>query len=179
MSSRSERLKDDFAPVRTQFTTTHWSVVLAAEDGHTPESLAALEKLCRTYWYPLYAHIRRRGYSEEEAQDLTQELFKRLLERRFLTGLFREGGRFRSFLLTALQHFLVENWERSRAQKRGGGQRRRNRESLGSPRRRSSWRSAQRIQGALVLPGRPAAHRGQATRGWRIESLGHDDASKT
>jgi RNA polymerase sigma factor (sigma-70 family) len=104
------------------FATTHWSVVLAAKDGQTPESFAALEKLCRTYWYPLYAHIRRRGYSESEAQDLTQELFKRLLEKQFLSGLLREGGRFRSFLLTALQRFLVENWERSRAQKRGGGQ---------------------------------------------------------
>jgi RNA polymerase sigma factor (sigma-70 family) len=113
---------NDFVPVGAQFTTTHWSVVLAAKEGQTPESFAALEKLCRTYWYPLYAHIRRRGYSESDAQDLTQELFKRLLEKQFLSGLLREGGRFRSFLLTALQRFLVENWERSRAQKRGGGQ---------------------------------------------------------
>ena len=67
-------------------------------------------------------HIRRRGYSEEEAKDLTQELFQRLLERQFLCGLLREGGRFRSFLLTALDRFLVEHWQRSRAQKRGGGQ---------------------------------------------------------
>ena len=104
------------------FATTHWSVVLAAGDADTPQSSAALEKLCRTYWYPLYAHIRRRGYSEEEAKDLTQELFQRLLERQFLCGLLREGGRFRSFLLTALDRFLVEHWQRSRAQKRGGGQ---------------------------------------------------------
>jgi RNA polymerase sigma-70 factor (ECF subfamily) len=113
---------DEFAPAGAQFTTTHWSVVLAARDGHTPESSAALEKLCRAYWYPLYAHIRRRGYPEEEAKDLTQELFQRLLERQFLSGLLREGGRFRSFLLTALDHFLTEHWHRSRAQKRGGGQ---------------------------------------------------------
>src|SRR6188472_3115917 len=98
------------------FATTHWSVVLAATDAHTPQAFAALEKLCRAYWYPLYAHIRRRGYSEEEAQDLTQEFFKRLLERQFLSGLLREGGRFRSFLLTALHHFLAEHWQRSRAQ---------------------------------------------------------------
>jgi|KBSSwiStaDraftv2_1062776.scaffolds.fasta_scaffold199317_2 RNA polymerase sigma-70 factor (ECF subfamily) len=104
------------------FATTHWSVVLAAGEADTPQSSAALEKLCRTYWYPLYAHIRRRGYSEEEAKDLTQELFERLLERQFLCGLLREGGRFRSFLLTALDRFLVEHWQRSRAQKRGGGQ---------------------------------------------------------
>src|SRR5262247_138264 len=104
------------------FATTHWSVVLAAGEADTPQSSAALEKLCRTYWYPLYAHIRRRGYSEEEAKDLTQELFQRLLERQFLCGLLREGGRFRSFLLTALHHFLAEHWQRSRAQKRGGGQ---------------------------------------------------------
>ncbi len=104
------------------FATTHWSVVLAAGGADTPQPSAALEKLCRAYWYPLYAHIRRRGYSEEEAQDLTQELFKRLLERQFLSGLLREGGRFRSFLLTALNHFLAEHWQRSQAQKRGGGQ---------------------------------------------------------
>src|SRR5689334_586117 len=104
------------------FATTHWSVVLAAGEADTSQSLAALEKLCRAYWYPLYAHIRRRGYSEEEAKDLTQELFERLLERQFLCGLLREGGRFRSFLLTALDRFLVEQWQRSRAQKRGGGQ---------------------------------------------------------
>ena len=104
------------------FATTHWSVVLAAGGADTPQSSAALEKLCRTYWYPLYAHTRRRGYSEEEAKDLTQELFQRLLERQFLCGLLREGGRFRSFLLTALGHFLAEHWQRSQAQKRGGGQ---------------------------------------------------------
>jgi RNA polymerase sigma factor (sigma-70 family) len=104
------------------FATTHWSVVLAASEAHTPESDAALEKLCRVYWYPLYAHIRRRGYREEEAQDLTQEVFKRLLDRQFLSGLLRDGGRFRSFLLTALNNFLAEHWQRSRAQKRGGGE---------------------------------------------------------
>ena len=71
------------SPQPRVFATTHWSVVLAATDAHTPEAFAALETLCRAYWYPLYAHIRRRGYSEEEAQDLTQEFFKRLLERQF------------------------------------------------------------------------------------------------
>jgi len=121
MSPIAESTKE-LSCVAAQFTTTHWSVVLAAKDGQTPESFAALEKLCRTYWYPLYAHIRRRGYSEHDAQDLTQELFNRLLEKQFLSGLLREGGRFRSFLLTALQHFLAEHWQRSRAQKRGGGQ---------------------------------------------------------
>lgn len=121
MSPPSENYEDR-ATAGAQFRTTHWSVVLAARDGQTPESTAALEKLCRAYWYPLYAHIRRRGYSENEAQDMTQELFKRLLERQFLSGLLREGGRFRSFLLAALQNFLAEHWHHSRAQKRGGGQ---------------------------------------------------------
>lgn len=115
-------LERGITPQIRVFATTHWSVVLAAGEAGTPQSSAALEKLCRTYWYPLYAHIRRRGYSEEEAKDLTQELFERLLERQFLCGLLREGGRFRSFLLTALDRFLVEHWQRSRAQKRGGGQ---------------------------------------------------------
>ena len=79
-------LESDTTPQPRVFATTHWSVVLAAGGADTPQSSAALERLCRTYWYPLYAHIRRRGYSEEEAKDLTQELFQRLLERQFLCG---------------------------------------------------------------------------------------------
>ena len=101
------------------FTTTHWSVVLAAGAGDSPQAAAALEQLCRTYWYPLYGYVRRRGYRPEDAQDLTQEFFARLLEKHSLVHLEREGGKFRSFLLTALNHFLVNEWARLHTQKRG------------------------------------------------------------
>src|SRR5437899_7027814 len=99
-----------------QFTTTHWSVVQAA-----PESASALETLCCTYWYPLYAYVRRQGHSPEEAQDLTQEFFTRLLTKNYLASVQQGKGKFRFFLLTALKHFLADDWDRARAQKRGGG----------------------------------------------------------
>ncbi len=98
-----------------QFTTTHWSVVQAA-----PESASALETLCCTYWYPLYAYVRRRGRSPEEAEDLTQEFFARLLAGKDLSGVDRAKGKFRSFLLAALNHFLANEWDRATAAKRGG-----------------------------------------------------------
>src|SRR6266581_3931629 len=103
-----------------QFATTHWSVVLLA--GQTPSPLAqeALEKLCRSYWYPLYVFIRRRGYAAPEAQDLTQAFFARLLEKKYLNAVDRTKGKFRSFLLAALEHFLANEWRRAQAQKRGG-----------------------------------------------------------
>jgi len=105
------------------FGTTHWSAVLAArEPGGSPQAAVALERLCRTYWYPLYAHVRRRGYSPEDAKDLTQEFFARLLARQWLSAADRSRGRFRSFLLTALNHFLANEWDRARSLKRGGGQ---------------------------------------------------------
>jgi RNA polymerase sigma factor (sigma-70 family) len=103
------------------FTTTHWSVVLAAGEGDSPQADAALEQLCRTYWYPLYAYVRRRGYRPEDAQDLTQEFFAHVLEKRVFGQLEREGGKFRSFLLTALNHFLANEWARRNTQKRGAG----------------------------------------------------------
>jgi RNA polymerase sigma factor (sigma-70 family) len=106
---------------RPVFVTTHWSVVLTAGRADTPRARAAIETLCRTYWYPLYAYIRRRGYSPEDAQDLTQEFFARLLEKNALARVRREGGKFRSYLLTALNHFLVDEWKKARAQKRGAG----------------------------------------------------------
>lgn len=93
--------------------------MLAAGDDSTAHE--ALEQLCRAYWFPLYAHIRRRGHDAHAAQDLTQGFFARLLERNDLAGLTREGGKFRSFLLTALNHFLANEHERSQARKRGGG----------------------------------------------------------
>jgi RNA polymerase sigma-70 factor (ECF subfamily) len=103
------------------FTTTHWSVVLMAGRGPAPGADAALERLCRTYWYPLYAYVRRRGNGPEDAQDLTQEFFARLLERNYLGEVGPEKGKFRSFLLAALNHFLANEYDRARALKRGGG----------------------------------------------------------
>jgi RNA polymerase sigma-70 factor (ECF subfamily) len=107
-------------PARQWFTTTHWSVVLRAADTSGPGAQAALEQLCRTYWYPLYAYVRRQGHSAEDAQDLTQEFFARFLAKKHFQLANRDRGRFRSFLLTTLKHFLVNEWERSTAQKRGG-----------------------------------------------------------
>jgi len=103
-----------------EFTTTHWSVVLAAGQSSSPAAQAALEQLCRSYWYPLYAYVRRRGYSPEDAQDLTQSFFERLLERDLLADLRPAGARFRSFLLHALKNHLASEWTRAHAGKRGG-----------------------------------------------------------
>ena len=103
------------------FATTHWSVVLAAGQHGSAAAEEALEKLCRTYWYPLYAYIRRRGSNVHEAEDLTQEFFARLLDKNSLADIRREGGKFRSFLLTALKHFLINEWQQRQAAKRGGG----------------------------------------------------------
>ena len=102
------------------FTTTHWSVVLAAADQETSEAAAALERLCSTYWYPLYAYVRHRGHSPEDSQDLTQEFFCRLLQKNYLAHLDPRKGKFRSFLLAAINHFLANEWDRARTLKRGG-----------------------------------------------------------
>lgn len=104
------------------FVTTHWSVVLSARRKDSPQSAAALETLCRTYWYPLYAYVRRQGHPPPDAQDLTQEFFARLLQKDYLKAAAREKGRFRTFLIVALKRFLANEWDRARAQKRGGGQ---------------------------------------------------------
>ena len=104
------------------FTTTHWSVVLTAREQQSPQAAAALERLCRTYWYPLYAYVRRKGYDAHDSQDLTQEFFARLLARNYLTVADRNRGNFRSFLLGSLEHFLAREWTKAHAQKRGGGQ---------------------------------------------------------
>jgi RNA polymerase sigma factor (sigma-70 family) len=103
------------------FATTHWTVVLAAGKRHTPQSDGALEELCRTYWFPLYAYVRRRGHNKEDAEDLVQEFFARFLAKNYLAGLSAERGRFRAFLLAALKHFLANEWDKSQTQKRGGG----------------------------------------------------------
>jgi len=104
-----------------QFTTTHWSVVLNAGRKDSLAALDALETLCRTYWPPLYAYARRRGHSLEEAEDLTQSFFAQLLGRRSLETVSRERGKFRSFLLASMNHFLANEWDRTQRQKRGGG----------------------------------------------------------
>ena len=103
------------------FTTTHWSVVLEAQ-GQSPAAQEALEKLCRTYWRPVYSFIRREGTGPEEAEDLTQGFFALLLERRNFDAVRKEKGRLRSYLLTSLKHFLVSEHRRAVTLKRGKGQ---------------------------------------------------------
>jgi RNA polymerase sigma-70 factor (ECF subfamily) len=105
----------------SQFATTHWSLVLAARDRAEPGADDALASLCALYWYPLYAYVRRRGHGADQAHDLTQEFFARLLEKDFLAGVDRGKGKFRSFLLAACNHFLANERDRVRAKKRGGG----------------------------------------------------------
>lgn len=95
---------------------------MAAGDDMSPQANEAMEKLCRAYWYPLYAYVRRKGYGAEHAQDLTQEFFARLLARNYLSVADRKKGKFRSFLLGSLEHFLAREWTKARAQKRGSGQ---------------------------------------------------------
>lgn len=107
-------------PQRPAFLTTHWSVVLSAQNPESPQSAEALSKLCSTYWFPLYAFVRRQGRSPHDAQDLTQEFFSRLLEKDYLKSAAREKGKFRTFLLVALKRFLANDWDRQHAEKRGG-----------------------------------------------------------
>jgi DNA-directed RNA polymerase specialized sigma24 family protein len=103
------------------FPHTRWSLVLAARQHTSPESAAALEAVCRAYWYPLYAYVRRCGQSPHDAQDITQEFFQRLLEKRWLESADRAKGRLRTFLVTAVKRFMAKEWRRISAQKRGGG----------------------------------------------------------
>src|SRR5215204_4126319 len=99
------------------FVTTHWSVVLAAGQVDTAGARSALEELCRTYWFPLYAYVRRSGHQPEDAQDLTQGFFARLLERKYVQLADRNRGRFRTFLLTSLKHFLTNEWKQANRKK--------------------------------------------------------------
>jgi RNA polymerase sigma-70 factor (ECF subfamily) len=119
---KKARHEESAAGPQFTFTTTHWSVVLAAGQEDAPQARAALEELCRTYWYPLYAYVRRQGRGIEDAQDLTQEFFVRLLEKHYLGLADPTLGRFRTFLLSSLKHFLINDWKKSQRQKRGGGQ---------------------------------------------------------
>ena len=102
------------------FVTTQWSVVLAVRQGGSSQSRKALEELCRAYWNPLYSYVRRRGYTHEDAKDLTQEFFLRLSAPEFFASVNSDKGKFRSFLLASLNHFLANGWHRANAQKRGG-----------------------------------------------------------
>jgi len=115
--------QDAIPNAAANFTPTHWSVVLAAAGrADSTHARDALEKLCRNYWLPIYVFVRRQGHGPHDAQDLTQEFFARLLEKNFLAGAQREKGRFRSFLLASVKHFLANEWDKATAQKRGGGQ---------------------------------------------------------
>ncbi len=111
----------DVAPRSPVFVTTHWSVVLTAGRTDTASARDALAKLCQSYWYPLYSYVRRRGHSPQDAEDLTQEFFARFLEQNWVERADREKGRFRTFLLSAMSYFLSNEWDKARAQKRGGG----------------------------------------------------------
>jgi RNA polymerase sigma-70 factor (ECF subfamily) len=106
---------------RNYFATTHWSVVLNAGRSETTRGRDALAALCETYWYPLYAYVRRQGHSPHDAEDLTQGFFACLLESESLAGVSPDKGRFRTFLLVALKRFLANEWHRANSQKRGGG----------------------------------------------------------
>ena len=121
MDSSSDGVEPS-AKVPGLFTTTHWSVVLAAGQPESPEAARALETLCRTYWYPLYAYVRRRGAGPEDAQDLSQEFFARLLVKDYLARANPRKGKFRSFLLAGLKNFLCDEWDKAGRLKRGGGQ---------------------------------------------------------
>jgi len=112
-------MKDPPGP--RQFVTTHWSLVGAAKPNEVSQTRAreALEALCRAYWYPLYAFVRSRGYSADDAQDLTQDFFARIIETGGFASADRERGRFRSYLLGAMKHFLANEWHRAKTQKRG------------------------------------------------------------
>src|ERR1700685_2027584 len=108
-------------PGSSRFPTTRWTLVVAASAPQAKEARSALVSLCEGYWYPLYAYVRRRGYQADQAQDLTQEFFIRVLEGRYLDRADPEKGRFRSFLLTSLKFFVADEEDRGRALKRGGG----------------------------------------------------------
>src|SRR5829696_1194799 len=107
-------------PPSPEFLTTRWSVVLAAQRETSEVADTALETLCRAYWYPLYAYVRRSGHSPSDSQDLTQEFFSRMVSKEWLHSAAPERGRFRSFLLMVMKRFLANEWHRGVAKKRGG-----------------------------------------------------------
>ena len=119
MSGKSAKNFSVSGPGR--FATTHWSVVLQAGQPKAPGYRQALETLCESYWFPLYAYLRRHGYDNQQAEDHTQAFFCRILEKQVLRMADSKRGKFRSFLLGTLKHFLSDEYDRARAQKRGGG----------------------------------------------------------
>jgi RNA polymerase sigma-70 factor (ECF subfamily) len=124
MSSSASQTHDSgrsTAPADDYFATTRWTIVLSAGRKSSPNSDRALSELCQCYWYPLYAYVRRKGHSKENAEDLTQAFFERFLAKNYLEGLSAERGKFRAFLLASLKHFLANEWDKSQRQKRGGG----------------------------------------------------------
>lgn len=121
MTENESTPPDSAAAPRDIFVTTRWTVVLSAGRKSSPQSDRALGELCQTYWYPLYAYVRHRGHSKEDAEDLTQAFFARFLKKNYLEGLSAERGKFRAFLLASLKHFLANEWDKSQTQKRGGG----------------------------------------------------------
>src|SRR5262245_3712042 len=121
MSASSNQTQASTPAAGGQFAPTQWSVVLAAGRSDSAHAHAALEKLCGIYWLPIYAFVRRQGHNPHDAQDLTQEFFARLLQKNYLADVDRARGRFRSFLLASLKHFLANEWDKAKAQKRGGG----------------------------------------------------------
>jgi RNA polymerase sigma-70 factor (ECF subfamily) len=119
--AENRRADPNYGSGAETFNTTHWSLVLLAGENNSPEATEALAKLCHTYWYPLYAYVRHQGHDFANAQDLTQEFFARLLERKYLRLADRNRGRFRTFLLSSLKHFLINEWNKAQREKRGGG----------------------------------------------------------
>lgn len=120
MESTQDKPRENQGEKQDCFVTTHWSVVAAAGNTAGVQADEALEVLCRNYWFPLYAYVRRQGHSKEDAEDLTQAFFERFLSKNYLAGLSADKGRFRAFLLAALKHFLSNEWDRDHRQKRGG-----------------------------------------------------------
>jgi len=117
----TENEGDQVPDASRTFATTHWTLVLEAGRAGSSNALQALELLCAAYWYPLYAYVRRQGHGPHDAQDLVQQFFAGLLERNDLRLADRNRGRFRTFLLTSLQHFLINEWRKANREKRGGG----------------------------------------------------------
>ena len=118
----SEGPRDERRPCGL-FATTHWSVILTARDGNESQTHDALSRLCEAYWYPLYAYLRRRGFASSDAEDITQSFLAYLLSKDFLARVKPEHGKFRSFLLASLNHFVSDHLDKEHRQKRGGGQR--------------------------------------------------------
>ena len=157
---------DDFGPVLNlgggaSFGDTDWWVVRKAGQPELPQADAARASLCRTYWHPVYWYVRRIGHGHEDAQDLTQEFFARLLERNYVQAAAAEKGKFRTYLLTMLKRFMADQWDRSHRQKRGGG-----------PQRSRLMRRAPSSSAAANWPMKPRPKRPLTGRGRKLSPAG-------